>query len=71
MRIVIAAATALLISGCSVFGEPVAEKVAEAVDRYCEEPFNARQVVRETVNAQLQEQGHEVSVTCAGDPAGE
>ena len=59
---------AALLGGCSIFGDPIAEKVADAVDRYCEEPFSQRQVYRETINAELAGEGHSVTVTCNGDP---
>ena len=59
----------VLASGCSVLGEPVAEKVADAIDKYCEEPFNQRQVYRESINAELLGEGHSIAVTCSGDPS--
>ena len=61
----VAVAPAVLV-GCSLLN-PVTEKVADAVDRYCEEPQSERALIRETVNAELASEGHSVVVTCAGD----
>ena len=58
----------LTLSGCALLGQPVAEKVAKAVDTYCEEPYQARQLYRRTVNGELAAAGHSVVITCAGDP---
>lgn len=60
--------TAIALGGCTLFGEPIAEKVADVVDRYCEEPYSQRLVYRETVNAELAGEGHSIDVTCNGDP---
>ena len=59
---------AALLSGCTLFGDPIAEKVADVIDRYCDEPFSQRQVYRETVNLELAGEGHSIDVTCNGDP---
>lgn len=56
-----------IVSACSLIGEPIAEKVADVVDKYCEEPASARSVYRETVNAELAGEGHAIEVTCSGD----
>ena len=61
---------AFVISGCSVFGQRISEEVADVVDKYCEEPQNAREVYREQVNAELSQYGHSIQVTCAGDSDG-
>lgn len=65
LAIVIAIA---VLSGCSVIGAPIAEKIATGVERYCEEPYAYRNDYRNTINAQLTESGHQVHVHCAGDP---
>lgn len=57
-----------LVAGCSIFGEPIAEKVAKAIDRYCEEPYQQRHVYRHSINSQLAAEGHSIVVTCSGDP---
>lgn len=45
------------------------EKVADAVDSYCEEiPFDDRMLNRDAINAATSP-GNVVSVRCAGDPA--
>lgn len=61
--------TALIpLSGCAVFGQ-AAEKIADGVEVYCEQPYVYRSQFRNTVNAQLGGTGHTVHVHCAGDPA--
>lgn len=66
---ILAALTSLpLLAGCSILGEPIAEKVAEAIDRYCEEPYRQRHVYRHGINTQLAAEGHSIVVTCFGDP---
>lgn len=54
-----------LIPACSIFA-PVEEKVAAAVNRYCQEPYTARETIRETVNRMIDP--NKVAVHCAGDP---
>lgn len=56
------------IGACALIGQPIAEEVAKVIDDYCQEPFSARQVYRDTVNRELAANGHSISVTCAGDP---
>lgn len=58
----------LALSACSLLGSPIAEKVASVVDDYCNEPFAARQLYRDTVNEELATEGHSIEVKCAGDP---
>ena len=60
---------AVLTTGCSILQEEVAPKIADAVRVYCKEPAAARDVIRATVNAELEPDGHSVRVTCAGDVA--
>jgi hypothetical protein len=59
-------AIALSLRGCTLLGAPVAEKVAEAVNRYRAEPYQSRLLLRETVNAQTG--SNRISVYCEGDP---
>jgi len=56
----------ILLSGCTLFGDELAEEAADVVRKYCEEPLGVRQAVREQVNAAAAP--HAVRVTCAGDP---
>ncbi len=56
------------LPGCAVLGGAVAEKVADAVEKYCEEPLSYRELYRNTVNGQLIGTGHVVHVHCSGDP---
>jgi hypothetical protein len=57
-----------MVQGCAALVAPVAEKVAIAVERYCEEPLSYRQIYRNTVNSELTATGHVVHVHCSGDP---
>ena len=56
------------VSGCALIGDPIAEKVAKVVIKYCEEPYGARQTYRQSINAQLDAHGHTLHAHCAGDP---
>ena len=56
-----------MAQGCSL-AQPVADRVADGIMVYCNEPYNARLVIRESVNQKLGARGHEIRVTCAGDP---
>lgn len=60
--------SATIAQGCAVLGGAVAEKVAKAVEKYCEEPLSYRELYRNTVNGQLIGTGHVVHVHCSGDP---
>ena len=66
--IAIAIAIASVAVSCAVLGGAVAEKVAGAVEKYCEEPLGYRQLYRNTVNSHLTVTGHVVHVHCNGDP---
>ena len=55
------------LSGCA-FVAPAADKIADGVRIYCQEPANSRAIVRDTINRELAADGHSVRVTCAGDP---
>lgn len=59
----------LVAGGCALFGSGLADQVADAVGEYCKQPYAARLVVRETVNAALAADGHSIVLTCAGDVA--
>jgi hypothetical protein len=57
------------LPGCSLVGKPIAEEVADVVSEYCErEPLQARELYRASINDELADRGHSVSVRCAGDP---
>ena len=60
----------LIVAGCTLLGQPIADKVADAIDSYCNEPLTARQVYRDAINDELADDGHRIEVTCAGDPGG-
>lgn len=60
-------ALASLLSGCALFGI-AAEKIANQVEKYCEQPYSYRSAFRNTINAQLVDTDHTVHVHCAGDP---
>ena len=58
---------ALTLNGCALFGDKVAEEVARAIDDYCKEPQQARELYRSQVNAALEADGHEIIISCNGD----
>ncbi len=73
MRKFLLSRTAVLVlifgtGGCAILGA-AAEKVANAVDRYCEEPLTHRELYGNSVNSYLAGTGHVVHVHCSGDPA--
>jgi hypothetical protein len=51
---------------CAFF-QPAAEEAARGIVKYCEEPFAARSVYRNTIQAELPD-GYSVHVQCPGDP---
>ena len=53
--------------GCALFGEKIADEVANVIDDYCKESQAQRAIYRDQVNAALAAEGHRISVTCAGD----
>lgn len=55
-------------SGCALIGDPIAERVAKTVEKYCGEPLSYRTIYANTVNSHLTQTGHVVHVHCAGDP---
>lgn len=59
----------LAVGACALIGDPIAEKVADVIDDYCKEPYQARQLYRDTINSELAPLGHSIEVTCIGDPA--
>jgi hypothetical protein len=69
ITVAIAIAIAAGPVSCAVLGGAVAEKVADAADRYCEEPLSYRELYGNTVNSYLAGTGHVVHVHCSGDPA--
>lgn len=62
-------ALTLLITGCSLFQE-LANEVANGVVKYCEQPQDARQIVRDSINVELAPHGHVLHVHCKGDANG-
>lgn len=71
MKYILSIITFTALTGCAILAQPVAEKVASAVEKYCEEPYSYRQIYRNTVNSQLIVSGHTVHVHCADDPTPE
>lgn len=69
-NIVIAITLALVLSSCALFGE-AAEKIADGVETYCEQPYVYRSEFRNSVNAYLVDTGHLVHIHCLGDPENE
>lgn len=68
VTVIAAGSIGATVQGCAALIAPVAEKVAVAVERYCEEPLSYRQIYRNTVNSELTATGHVVHVHCSGDP---
>ncbi len=67
MKYVILLSMAMLaLSGCGVITPTVAPQVAKAVNRYCQEPYEERILIRGQVNGMITP--NKVQVTCAGDP---
>ena len=67
MRLILTLVSILALSGCTLFA-PAADKIADGVNEYCGRVSQAeRQLVRDSVNQQLAEDGHSVRVDCAGD----
>lgn len=65
MKAVLISMVVLSLSGCSLIVPKVGPQVAKAVNRYCQEPQAARQLVRAEVNGMIEP--HKIVVTCAGD----
>ena len=63
-----AVAGVLVLGGCSILGQPIAEKVADGIERYCQEAYEQRHVYRHSINTELAAEGHSIVVTCRGDP---
>lgn len=66
MKFVILILTMVAFSGCSLIAPKVGPKVAKAVNRYCEESYQTRLLMRTEVNAMIAP--NTVKVTCEGDP---
>lgn len=58
---------AFATSGCTLFGEKIASEVANVIDDYCQESQAQRAIYRDQVNAELAAEGHQISISCAGD----
>lgn len=62
MKAILLCVAAAMLCGCTT----VAPKVAKAVNRYCQEPFETRMLLRASVNQMTAP--NSVAVKCAGDP---
>lgn len=58
------------VSGCAQLA-PVRERIVSGVKTYCDQPHAERLLLRQSVNASLAPAGASITVTCAGDPAGD
>lgn len=56
----------LALSGCSVITPKVGPQVAKAVNRYCNEPYEARLLIRGEINDMIKP--NNIRVFCEGDP---
>lgn len=59
-----------LSTGCQLVSAQAADKAAEGIEIYCNEPEGVRATIRAEVNAALPD-GHDVRVTCPGDDPGD
>lgn len=72
MKLILMICSLAALGACSIVGEPIAGEVANVITEYCErEPYQARTLYRDTINAELAGDGHDITVTCAGDPVEE
>ena len=67
MRKLFFAFLALALGGCAAL-EPVSDRFADVIIRYCQEPQTTRSIARAKVNEKIAPYGHEIKLTCAGDP---
>lgn len=67
MKAIAVALIMVAMTGCSVITQKAGPQVAKAVNRYCEEPYEVRKVLRTEVNGMIAP--NTVKVTCNGDPA--
>lgn len=63
---VILACFGSVMTACTLLSS-ASDRVASAIDRYCEEPAEIRFTVRSEINTRLEGEGHSIVVTCAGD----
>lgn len=66
IKTIIATSVFVVLSGCSLIAPKVGPQVAKAVNRYCEEPYDERGVLRQEVNSLIAP--NTIKVTCEGDP---
>lgn len=60
----------VLLSGCALIFDTVAEKVAEGVDVYCSLPGDQRAVYSGAINRALSTHGRSIVIGCADDQSG-
>lgn len=65
MKTVIACLVAVALCGCSVLSPKIAPQLAKAAKKYCEQPEDARHVLRNQVNAAIAPA--QAKVWCLGD----
>lgn len=66
MKALIVCLAALPLAGCSVFSQNVGPKLAKVANKYCEQPHDARMLLRQEVNAAIAP--NQAKVWCDGDP---
>lgn len=66
MKSLIVCLAALPLAGCSVFSEKVGPQLAKVANKYCEQPYDARMLLRNEVNAAIAP--NQAKVWCNGDP---
>lgn len=66
MKAIAIAMILISLSACSTFATKAGPQIAKGVNRYCAEPYQERQLVKQTVNDSIAP--NKIAVTCAGDP---
>jgi hypothetical protein len=54
------------LTGCTLIAPAIGPRVAKSVNRYCQESYQARLLLRTEVNSLIVP--NKVQVTCEGDP---
>ena len=66
MKALILCLTALSLAGCAQFQSKVGPQLAKVANKYCEQSYDARKLVRQEVNTAIAP--NQAQVWCNGDP---
>lgn len=69
IKLCIFALSTALAGGCTLFAQPIAERVSKVVIKYCQEPYSQRAVYDQVINDELAPYNHKLHAHCSGDPA--